>query len=84
MTRTPDPHGSVWVKFLRARLGEDPQQVYLGTLLDRYEELVSGGKEQGHAEGGDVGEEYRYVVFPVLALLYAGHPDYPSSEVICP
>jgi hypothetical protein len=84
MARTSDPHGSAWVQFLRARLSEDPQRAYLGALLDRYEELVASGKEQGHVEGGDAGEEYRYVVFPVLALPYADHPDYPASDVIRP
>jgi hypothetical protein len=48
-------------------------------LLDRYEELVASGKEQGHVLGGDVGEEYLYCVLPALALSYSGHPDFDES-----
>ncbi len=46
------------------------------SLLDRYEELVSVGKAQGHVLGGDVGEEYLHVVLPTLALTYADHPGF--------
>jgi hypothetical protein len=48
-------------------------------LLNRFEELAIVGKEQGHVLGGDVGEEYLYVVLPTLALPYADHPDYRAE-----